>query len=271
MLNSSTLPALSRASREMDASAPTRVCNMCQQPKALTSFGRHARSRDGHRRDCLECSRRVRSRGAKRAVAPVAPGQPSTLPHQPVAGDTPFLVQLDRVLHLDPIRRRDQVQAVAKAWKDIAPADGLEAMIATQLIVAHEAAMACYQHIHTAITVDIQHDSLRMANKLSKTCVALLDGLNRHRGKGQQKVTVEHVHVHSGGQAIVGAVDAQGGGVRRISEEQAYVLTTHAPGAPMRSAKESGRLVPGTGDAQRALPAPRRKVNGRSSRKQKRA
>jgi hypothetical protein len=30
-----------------------------------------------------------------------------------------------------------------------------------------------------------------------------------YRGKGQQKVTVEHVHVHSGGQAIVGAV--QGG------------------------------------------------------------
>jgi hypothetical protein len=34
----------------------------------------------------------------------------------------------------------------------------------------------------------------------------LLDALNRHRGKSQQKVTVEHVHVHSGGQAIVGAV-----------------------------------------------------------------
>ena len=27
----------------------------------------------------------------------------------------------------------------------------------------------------------------------------LLDALDRHRGKGQQKVTVEHVHVHSGG------------------------------------------------------------------------
>jgi hypothetical protein len=27
--------------------------------------------------------------------------------------------------------------------------------------------------------------------------------LNRHRGKGQQKVTVEHVHVHNGGQAYV--------------------------------------------------------------------
>jgi hypothetical protein len=28
---------------------------------------------------------------------------------------------------------------------------------------------------------------------------------------GQQKVTVEHVHVHSGGQAVVGVVEAPGG------------------------------------------------------------
>ena len=45
------------------------------------------------------------------------------------------------------------------------------------------------------------------ANKLSRTYAALLfEALNRHRGKGQQKVTVEHVHVHAGGQAVVGAV-----------------------------------------------------------------
>jgi hypothetical protein len=32
--------------------------------------------------------------------------------------------------------------------------------------------------------------------------------LNKHRGKGQQKVTVEHVYVAPGGQAIVGNVEA---------------------------------------------------------------
>jgi hypothetical protein len=30
--------------------------------------------------------------------------------------------------------------------------------------------------------------------KLTRSFAALLDTLNRHRGKGQQKVTVEHVH-----------------------------------------------------------------------------
>jgi hypothetical protein len=60
------------------------------------------------------------------------------------------------------------------------------------------------------------------ANKLGRTFSVLLDALNRHRGKGQQKVTVEHVHVHEGGQAIVGNVGTPGGGDRAKSEDQPH-------------------------------------------------
>jgi hypothetical protein len=35
-----------------------------------------------------------------------------------------------------------------------------------------------------------------------------MESLNRHRGKGQQKMTVEHVHINSGGQAIIGNVNS---------------------------------------------------------------
>jgi hypothetical protein len=59
-------------------------------------------------------------------------------------------------------------------------------------------------------------ENLNQANKLSRTHVTLLEALNRHRGKGHQKVTVEHVHVHNGRQAIVGNVE--GGGVLTKSE-----------------------------------------------------
>jgi hypothetical protein len=34
------------------------------------------------------------------------------------------------------------------------------------------------------------------------------EALQRYRGKGQQKVTVEHAHINTGGQAIVGTIDA---------------------------------------------------------------
>jgi hypothetical protein len=63
-------------------------------------------------------------------------------------------------------------------------------------------------------TFEGRRESLSQANKLSRTYTVLLDALNRHRGKGQQKVTVEHVHVHPGGQAVVGTVETPGGGDR---------------------------------------------------------
>ena len=53
------------------------------------------------------------------------------------------------------------------------------------------------------------------AEALHRHWKVLVETLNRHRGKGQQKVTVEHVHVHEGGKAIVGNVETQGGGLLR--------------------------------------------------------
>jgi hypothetical protein len=35
-----------------------------------------------------------------------------------------------------------------------------------------------------------------------------MEALNRYRSKGQQKITVEHVHINSGGQAIIGNVNS---------------------------------------------------------------
>jgi hypothetical protein len=52
-------------------------------------------------------------------------------------------------------------------------------------------------------TFEGRREALSQANKLSRTYTILLEALNRHRGTGQQKVTVEHVHVHAGGQAVV--------------------------------------------------------------------
>src|ERR687887_1087934 len=80
-------------------------------------------------------------------------------------------------------------------------------MLAAQLIAAHNAAMECYRRaMLREQTFEGRQQSLSQANKLSRASAALIEALNRHRGKGQQKVTVEHVHVHSGGQAVVGMV-----------------------------------------------------------------
>ena len=97
-------------------------------------------------------------------------------------------------------------------------------------------------------TLEGRRENLSQANKLSRTYATLLDALNGHRGKGQQKVTVEHVHVHAGRQAVVGMVETPGAGDRMRSEEQPHALT-YAPGAQVRSPHPQGELVPRAGNA----------------------
>jgi hypothetical protein len=142
----------------------------------------------------------------------------------------------------------------------------LEGMIADQLLAAHNATMECYRRAMIGEqTFEGRRESLTQANKLSRTYAVLLDALNRHRGKGQQKVTVEHVHVHSGGQAVVGMVETPGGGSQPKSEEQAYAKQiTHAPQPAMRSPNAERKSVPVAGDAERPLPDARGKITGGS-------
>ena len=85
-------------------------------------------------------------------------------------------------------------------------------MMAAQLLATHNATRECYRRAMIAEeTLEGRRENLNQANKLSRTYATLIEALNRHRGKGQQKVTVEHVHVHAGGQAVVGMVETPGG------------------------------------------------------------
>ena len=167
----------------------------------------------------------------------------------------------------DAETRDKQFNATVAALIGIGPKDELEGMMAAQLIAAHNAAMECYRR---AMIRD-QHlmgrrDNLSQANKLSRTYAVLLDTLNRYRGKGgQQKVTVEHVHVHAGGQAVVGVVETPGGGDRPKTEDQPHAKqVAHAPQPAMRSADQERKTVPIAGDAERPLPHARRDVPRRS-------
>src|SRR5690242_18263867 len=53
-----------------------------------------------------------------------------------------------------------------------------------------------------------------LAVKLLRTFTAQVEALQRYRGKGQQKVTVEHVHVHAGVRRL-SAPSPRGKGARR--------------------------------------------------------
>jgi hypothetical protein len=112
--------------------------------------------------------------------------------------------------------KKTKLRAIVTAgMTGIAPRDKVEGMIAAQMLAIHDTAMACFRYAMGANkTSGLFRDYLNQAGKLSRTFAMLLDALNRHHGKGPQKITVEHVHVHSGGQAVVGIVEAPGGGVQ---------------------------------------------------------
>ena len=123
------------------------------------------------------------------------------------------------------------------------PADELEGMLVAQMVAAHAAAMECYRRAMLPNqTYDGRESALKHAAKLSRTYADLVLALDKHRGKGEQKVSVEHVHVHKGGQAIVGTVQA-GGGVPANSEDQPHVppALTYDPGQTLPSEIEAVR------------------------------
>lgn len=101
---------------------------------------------------------------------------------------------------------KDIPSCVAADIKGIAPKDHIEGMLATQMIATHYAIMGCYIEAAQSSSHETYQDHLNAANKLTRSFTMQIEALNRYRGKGQQKMTVEHVHVHSGGQAIVGTV-----------------------------------------------------------------
>lgn len=156
---------------------------------------------------------------------------------------------------------RDKQQgATIAALIGIAPKDELEGMMAAQLIAAHNAAMECYRRAMIGEqTFEGRRENLAQANKLSRTYAALIEALNRHRGKGQQKVTVEHVHVHAGGQAVVGVVGTPGGGEPTKSEEQPHAKQiAHAPEPALPSPDPGRDALPIARDVERTLPNARR-------------
>ena len=63
-----------------------------------------------------------------------------------------------------------------------------------------------------AETIPQQDSAERALNKLARTFTTQVEALKRYRTGGQQKVTVEHVTVNEGGQAIVGNVETGGRG-----------------------------------------------------------
>ena len=146
---------------------------------------------------------------------------------------------LTEVLDL-PVEKRQELA-------DLLDRTTLSHIISASKIIADR--LEFLQGLETLV-FDQQDSNGNLAVKLLRTFAAQTEALQRYRGKGQQKVTVEHVHVHTGGQAIVGSVSQSGGG--RDSDEnrgQPHApenagAITFAPDTTLPSANEARDLMP---------------------------
>ena len=105
-----------------------------------------------------------------------------------------------------------QLHFIAGALSGIKPRDELEGMLAVQIIANQILAMKFAGMLYRTSTIEKQEAVERMYTKLARTTPSLMEALRGKRTGGRQKVKVEHVHVHNGGQAIVGNVETGGGG-----------------------------------------------------------
>ncbi|HKI15316.1 MAG TPA: hypothetical protein VKA12_10000 [Roseiarcus sp.] len=128
--------------------------------------------------------------------------------------------------------------------KGLAPRDQIEAMLGAQMAAVHDATMTFARRLAHVDNIQQQDSAQTAFNKLARTFAAQVSALKDYRSKGEQKMTVQHVHVAEGGQAIVGNVSAPaaGGGVHEKVGVQPHALA-YAPGVEMPRQVEAERAT----------------------------
>jgi hypothetical protein len=161
---------------------------------------------------------------------------------------------------------QDTLNFMLSIINGINPKDETEAMIATQMAAVHLATLTLARRLDCVENLGQQDSAERAFNRLARTFTVQMEALKRHRTGGQQQVRVEHVHVHSGGQAVVGVVE-KGGGTHKLEDQPHAKQITHAPQPPMWSSNKKGNPMQVASDAERPLPNARRKITGRPEKK----
>lgn len=152
----------------------------------------------------------------------------------------------------------DGLATVLQSMIDFKPRDEMERMLASQMLAVHEASMECFRRaMLPEQTFEARDMNLKHAAKLTAIYTRQIEALDKHRGKGRQKITVEHVNVHAGGQAIVGNVEAgakagRSGGTPTSAKAQQALEDSRAASLDGDQLKEA--LKP------RKAPAPKRKA-----------
>jgi len=156
---------------------------------------------------------RTRQPERRRFPAAVATSLKSSLPGLLQSYSDGLLVQAKLAAGLDADSTSGHKYILA-AVHSLGARDGLEVLLAVQMVSVHTLGMHCLANAAAKEQTDVGREVyINRANRLLRTFAAQVQALKSYRSRGEQHFTVEHVHVHSGGQAARGrGVSDAGGG-----------------------------------------------------------
>jgi hypothetical protein len=130
--------------------------------------------------------------------------------------------------------------ALFQAVASFEPQDELEGMFAIQAVAMQHVALECIARGMNSNDLHARTQHLAQASKASRTFAALVETLNRHRGKvTTQRVVVEQVNVAAGGQAVVGALQGVGSQARKAVQTHGHTNTRGSARGARKGARGS--------------------------------
>ncbi|QIK77978.1 hypothetical protein G7077_02670 [Sphingomonas piscis] len=114
---------------------------------------------------------------------------------------------LNNLLNIIPQSIKDDgdytfdVRVAVSMLEGIGPTDGLEGMLAAQMVATHHMSMLTMRKAVHSTSAELRQANASLATKFSRTFVAQMEALAKHRRKGEQ--VVRHVTVAEGGQAVI--------------------------------------------------------------------
>lgn len=97
----------------------------------------------------------------------------------------------------------DSLNFMLSVVEGIKPRDEVEAMLASQMAATQMAIMTFARRLNHVDNIQQQDSASRAFNQLARTFAAQVEALKKYRSNGEQRVTVQHVQVNEGGQAVV--------------------------------------------------------------------
>lgn len=151
-----------------------------------------------------------------------------------------LMLQLVNVAKGESSDTEKAVNFMLSVIKGVEPRDQTEALLAAQMAAVHNATMTFARRLAHVDNLPQQDSASNAFNKLTRTFASQVEALKRYRSGGEQKMTVQHVHVAEGGQAIVGNVNAStegGRGAEKIggSTPCTWICTRRCDATPNRS------------------------------------